>query len=65
MNQTNIIESLGGPTRVAKLLGITVAAVSAWRGIIPPRRAIQLAAITGRSVSELHPDPFRRDGDAA
>ena len=61
MNQTNIIESRGGPSRIAKVLGITVAAVSAWHGVIPPRRALQLGAITGRPVSELRPDIFRKD----
>ena len=45
MNSTAIIRLLGGPTKVAKLLNISVPAVSMWQnGDIPYDKLVILAA---------------------
>ena len=45
MNPTVIIKLLGGPTRVAKLVGVSVPAVSMWQNSnIPQDKLIVLAA---------------------
>jgi DNA-binding transcriptional regulator YdaS (Cro superfamily) len=45
MNSTAIIRLLGGPTKVAKLLNISVPAVSMWQnGDIPHDKLVILAA---------------------
>jgi len=45
MNATAIIKLLGGPTRIAKLVGVSVPAVSMWQnGEIPQDKLIVLAA---------------------
>jgi DNA-binding transcriptional regulator YdaS (Cro superfamily) len=45
MNATAIIRFLGGPTRIAKLVGVSVPAVSMWQnGEIPHDKLIFLAA---------------------
>jgi DNA-binding transcriptional regulator YdaS (Cro superfamily) len=45
MNATAIIRLLGGPTRIAKLVGVSVPAVSMWQnGDIPQDKLIVLAA---------------------
>ena len=45
MNTTAIIKLLGGPTKVSKLLGISVPAVSMWQnGEIPHDKLVILAA---------------------
>jgi DNA-binding transcriptional regulator YdaS (Cro superfamily) len=45
MNATAIIRLLGGPTRIAKLVGVSVPAVSMWQnGEIPHDKLIFLAA---------------------
>lgn len=49
---------------MARLLGITVAAVSAWQGIVPPRRILQLSAITGRPVSDFLSENSLKTNDA-
>lgn len=53
METKDIIDRLGGPSKVASMLGITVAAVSGWRGNIPPLRILQLSDLTGIPVSEF------------
>jgi len=45
MNATQIIKLLGGPTRISKLVGTSVAAVSMWQNSnIPHDKLIILAA---------------------
>jgi DNA-binding transcriptional regulator YdaS (Cro superfamily) len=45
MNATAIIKLLGGPTRIAKMVGVSVPAVSMWQnGEIPHDKLIFLAA---------------------
>lgn len=45
MNPVAIISLLGGPTRIAKLCGVSVPAVSMWQnGEIPKDKMIFLAA---------------------
>jgi hypothetical protein len=45
MNATAIIKLLGGPTRISKLVGTSVAAVSMWKnGEIPIDKMMILAA---------------------
>ena len=45
MNPTVIIKLLGGPTRISKMVGTSVAAVSMWRNSnIPHDKLIFLAA---------------------
>jgi DNA-binding transcriptional regulator YdaS (Cro superfamily) len=45
MNATAIIRLLGGPTKVSKMLGISVPAVSMWQnGEIPMDKLVILAA---------------------
>lgn len=45
MNTTAIIRLLGGPTKVSKMLGISVPAVSMWQnGDIPHDKLVILAA---------------------
>jgi DNA-binding transcriptional regulator YdaS (Cro superfamily) len=45
MNTTAIIRLLGGPTKVSKMLGISVPAVSMWQnGEIPHDKLVILAA---------------------
>ena len=46
MNATAIIKLLGGPTRIAKLVGVSVPAVSMWQnGEIPQDKLVILAAL--------------------
>ena len=46
MNATAIIKILGGPTRIAKLVGVSVPAVSMWQNSnIPEDKLIMLAAL--------------------
>lgn len=46
MNATAIIKLLGGPTRISKLVGTSVAAVSMWQNSnIPQDKLIMLAAM--------------------
>jgi DNA-binding transcriptional regulator YdaS (Cro superfamily) len=45
MNPTAIIKLLGGPTRIAKMVGVSVPAVSMWQnGEIPMDKLVILAA---------------------
>jgi DNA-binding transcriptional regulator YdaS (Cro superfamily) len=45
MNSSAIIKLLGGPTRIAKMVGVSVPAVSMWQnGEIPQDKLIILAA---------------------
>ena len=45
MNATTIIKLLGGPTRISKLVGVSVPAVSMWqKSEIPVDKMVILAA---------------------
>ena len=51
MNDNEIIQTLGGTTKVAKLCGVTLAAVSQWRNNgIPQDKLIFLAASLERAT---------------
>ncbi len=62
MNDAQLIEALGGPAAVARLLGIRVPSVSGWKKI-PTERKIRLAVIAeDRGLStrkELFPDIYQ------
>jgi DNA-binding transcriptional regulator YdaS (Cro superfamily) len=65
MNATAIIRLLGGPTKVSKMLGISVPAVSMWQnGDIPHDKMVILAATLEReshgliSRKSLFPDTY-------
>ena len=54
MNSTAIIKLLGGPTRIAKLVGVSVPAVSMWQnGVIPYDKLVILAATLERESHGL------------
>jgi DNA-binding transcriptional regulator YdaS (Cro superfamily) len=66
MNATAIIRLLGGPTKVSKMLGISVPAVSMWQnGDIPHDKMIILAATLEKeshgliSRKSLFPDTYQ------
>ena len=62
MNDAQLIEALGGPAAVARLLGIRVPSVSGWKKILTERK-IRLAVIAeDRGLStrkELFPDTYQ------
>jgi len=65
MNATAIIRLLGGPTKVSKMLGISVPAVSMWQnGDIPHDKMVILAATLEKeshgliSRKSLFPDTY-------
>ncbi len=62
MDDAQLIEALGGPAAVARLLGIRVPSVSGWKKI-PTERKIRLAVIAeDRGLStrkELFPDTYQ------
>lgn len=55
---TDLIQTLGGPTAVARMLGIKAPSVIGWRGLPPPDRcpAIERATSGRVTVAELRPD---------
>jgi DNA-binding transcriptional regulator YdaS (Cro superfamily) len=66
MNATAIIRLLGGPTKVSKMLGISVPAVSMWQnGDIPHDKMVILAATLEKeshgliSRKSLFPDTYQ------
>jgi DNA-binding transcriptional regulator YdaS (Cro superfamily) len=59
MNAKYWIDRLGGPSQIAKMLGIRAAAVSQWEQI-PAKQAIRLSSLLGIPVSELRPDLWER-----
>ena len=58
-NTINIINRLGGVTKIASILGISKAAVSRWSKI-PVERCVQLEKLTDKSVTrmQMRPDIF-------
>ncbi len=50
----------GRDADIARLLGITASAVSRWRGIVPPARAIEIERASGGRVTrhQIRPDHF-------
>lgn len=59
MSIRSIIKKAGGPSRVARLLGIHHSAVIRWENV-PYERVIPLEAATGIPREELRPDLFKR-----
>jgi len=54
-------DAIGGNNAdIARLLGISAAAVSRWGGVVPPSRAIEIEKKTGGKVTrhEIRPDYF-------
>ena len=62
MNDAQLIEALGGPAAVARLLGIRTPSVSGWNQI-PQDRKIRLAVIAEdlgiATRKELFPDTYQ------
>lgn len=54
-----IIKKAGGPSKVARLLGIHHSAVLRWQDV-PYERVLELEAATGIPREELRPDFFKR-----
>lgn len=59
MSIRSIIKRAGGPSKVARLLGIHHSAVIRWDNI-PYERVIPLEEATGIPREELRPDLFKR-----
>ena len=55
---TEIIKRAGGRRAIARALGMTEQAVGQWRQV-PPRWAVDVAAMAGMSPTEIRPDVFR------
>jgi DNA-binding transcriptional regulator YdaS (Cro superfamily) len=67
MNDNEIIQTLGGTTKVAKLCGVTLAAVSQWRNNGIPKDKLICLAISLEKASEgkitrkeLFPDTWKQ-----
>ena len=54
-----IIKKAGGPSHVARLLGIHHSAVIRW-GKVPDHHVVRFEAATGIPREELRPDLFKR-----
>ncbi len=54
----NVISMLGGPSRVARMLGIKPPSVIGWGGRVPPDRcpSIERATSGAVTVEQLRPD---------
>lgn len=54
------VHQVGGPSALAKKLGITPAAISRWlrRGKVPPLRVLAVEKETGVSRKALRPDLY-------
>jgi DNA-binding transcriptional regulator YdaS (Cro superfamily) len=52
-------EKIGGPTNLARALGIRSQAVSQWRRV-PALRVLQVENVTGISRCDLRPDLYPR-----
>jgi DNA-binding transcriptional regulator YdaS (Cro superfamily) len=52
--------AVGGPTKLARLLGVTPQAVDLWKkkGVVPPRRVPMVEHLTGVPGHELRPDMY-------
>lgn len=59
-----VIETAGGPAKVAALLGLTSQAVSQWDKV-PPTRVLVLSRALGIPAHEIRPDIFPTPEEAA
>lgn len=64
MSSSELIDKLGGPTAVAKMLNIKPPSVTGWRtGVIPDDKLIRLAPICEKmgiaTRRELRPDDWQ------
>lgn len=53
-------EAAGGPTALAKKLGIKMPSLYSWRRI-PPTRVLDIERVTGIPRHELRPDLYPKD----
>jgi len=58
------IKAAGGPSALARKLGIKPQAVSQWKNV-PAERVVEIEAATGIPRHELRPDLHRTPEDAA
>ena len=61
---TKILEIAGGPTRVARHLGIVASAVTQWSRV-PARHVPRLEALTGLPGRVIRPDLYPAEGSDA
>jgi DNA-binding transcriptional regulator YdaS (Cro superfamily) len=52
-------EKMGGPSALARALGMTPQAISEWRRV-PADRLVQIEAVTGVDRTVLRPDLYQR-----
>jgi DNA-binding transcriptional regulator YdaS (Cro superfamily) len=50
-----VLEKAGGPTALAKILGIVPSAVTQWTDV-PARHLFKVASVTGIPVEQIRPD---------
>lgn len=60
MNIQDLIKKIGGPSYLAKRLGISHSAVVQWE-VLPVKRLLEVERITGIPREELRPDIFKRE----
>ena len=58
MLKSDVLRHYGTPTAVAKTLGISQAAVSLWKELIPPAAAYELAKKSDGALS-FNPDLYK------
>lgn len=64
MDMADLRNERGMMTRIAKGLGLTLAAVSLWKKI-PSERVVEIESITGIPREQLRPDLYRDDTTSA
>lgn len=65
MNDSDLIDKLGGPTVVAKLLEVTPQAVSQWRDKGIPRARMMYLRLVRPDLFQSDPDMAEPAGNAA
>lgn len=63
MHKKTVIDYYGGPSAVAKALGITPASVSMWPDLIPKGRAYELERLTNGEL-KANPDLYIKHQEA-
>ena len=57
MDTKDIVRAAGGPTRVAEVFGISVAAVSQWDQV-PAERVLEVARLSGLRPMDIRADLY-------